>query len=80
MVFVEALTLNVPIFTVKIAAADHILCHEKYGYIVENTVEAIYKGLLDIIESGHVKKIPQYNYVSINKEIMEKINNLFDEV
>lgn len=79
MVFVEVLTLNVPIFTVKIAAADYILCHEKYGYIVDNSTEAIYEGLLDIIETGCVKKIPQYDYVSANKEIVKKINNLFDE-
>lgn len=79
LVVAEAMVLNIPVLSVKCGGPDEILDNGKYGMIVESNKEAIYLGILKLIED---KKL--YNkYINVNKDILKefelkKIINKFE--
>lgn len=54
MVLLEALTLGLQIVATDIIANRHLLENGKYGILVENSVEGIYKGMKSIVEKQSI--------------------------
>lgn len=75
----EALILHVPVLTTDVAGVKEQLL-DKYGMIIENNEEAIYKSLKDIINDKNILKKYMSNVVNYeydNKEIIKTVDNLF---
>ncbi len=82
LVILEALILNIPVISTKVASIDEIMS-EKYGIIVENDFKGLYEGTLKIIENpelieSYKKNLSDYNYDT--NLIIKEIENLLDEV
>lgn len=79
LVVAEAMVLNTPVLSVKCGGPDEILDNGKYGIIVESDKEAIYSGILKLIEDKNL-----YNkYINVSKDILKefelkKIINKFE--
>ena len=69
----EARVLNVPIITTDVADAKMII-DEGYGFLCENSVEGIYRGMKKFLDEGFPKK--KFNYHKFN----EKITKTIDEI
>lgn len=74
----EALILDVPVLTTKVAGVDEQL-NETGGWIVENTQEGIVEGMRMILSNPELvsnmkKELSNYSYD--NQKIMEEIENL----
>jgi 23S rRNA maturation-related 3'-5' exoribonuclease YhaM len=75
-VYIEALTLGLPIIT-TIPVSDDFLNIENYAIIVEKEEEKIYNVLKDFLE-GKVSISKKFEPENYNKLILEKLNKLFD--
>ena len=69
----EARVLQVPIITTDVADAK-LIVEDGYGYLCENSVDGIYKGMKDFLENGY--KVKNFNYERFNDEITKKINEI----
>lgn len=78
LVVAEAMIINTPVLSVKCGGPDEILENGKNGMLVENNEEAIYKGLLELIEN----KILYNKYKKIKKNILEEfeMNKIIDKI
>lgn len=79
LVIVEAMTLQVPVLATSNAATAELIDSGINGYIVENSEEGLYKGLLYMIEHPEFiidarKKLVNYRYD--NSSIVSKIENI----
>ena len=82
MVLYESLVLGVPCFATEVANIDQTLNKGAYGKIVENTEEAIYEGLKEVIlEKEKIeqwkKEVSDFHYPE--QEIIEEINKMLGE-
>ena len=83
MVRVEALTLKLPVITTAVANTEELL-QDRYGLVVENSTEGIYKGLKEIIQNEKIvlqlkENVKDYSYDMRNKEILANINKILEE-
>lgn len=81
LVVLESLILGVPVLSCDVASIKEIM-DSKYGMIVENSNEGLYKGILEIINDKnkiieYKKSLKNYRY-DIDK-ILKKIEGLLDE-
>lgn len=77
LVIIESLILGVPVLSTKIATIDEIL-NEKYGLIVDNSIDGLYNGIRKIIDEKLILKwknnLKKYKYD--NKSIINEIEEL----
>lgn len=74
VVFLESMILNKPIITTKVSDYEEI--EGKYGYTTTKEIDDIYKYMKLFIENGFEIK-EKFNADKYNKEIIEKLENLF---
>lgn len=80
----EALVLKKPVMTTDCAGMDEILDNGKYGKIIKNNTDGIYRGMKEILESSEeytkylMLAIERSNYFKINKSI-SRYEDVFDE-
>ena len=79
----EALILGVPVISTKCAGPVEILNDGKYGRIVENTDQALYEGLKDLML--HPEALDEYRALAPSRiaffddaTIAKKVETLFD--
>lgn len=65
----EALTLGVPVITTRCAGMDEILENGKYGVIVENSEEALLRGLKEMFDTPE-------EYARLKTMVAEKSRNM----
>lgn len=78
-VVIEALTLNVPVVSTKVATIHEMLTSD-YGIIVENSNEGLYEGLKAVLtDTNKIKKFKENlkkNYTYDNEKIIKDIEKL----
>lgn len=78
-VVIEALTLNVPVVSTKVATMHEMLTSD-YGIIVENSNEGLYEGLKKVLtDTNKIKKFKENlkkNYTYDNEKIINDIEKL----
>ena len=85
LVIAEAMTLGLPVLSTLCAGPREILEDGKYGMLVENNVDAIYKGVCRIVDSPElleelkIKSIEKGKNLGVDKT-MKQIVNLFDNI
>lgn len=75
VVFLESMLLNKPIITTKVSDYEEI--EGKYGYTTTKETSDIYEKMKLFIENGFKIKEP-FNAEKYNKEIIEKLEKLFN--
>ena len=77
VVFIEAMILNIPIITTDVSDAKEDI-DGKFGIVVKNDDESIYKGMKKFLNSGYkIKK--KFNYVEFNNSIEKEIKKIYEE-
>ena len=81
LVVLESMILGVPVISADVASIKEIM-DEKYGMIVENSEDGLYKGIREIIKNKkkfdkYKKNLEDYSY-PIDK-IIKQIENLIEE-
>lgn len=81
LTIVEAMLLGVPVFALENSNTNNLIDNRVNGYVVNNTDDDLYNGLLYLIKNKKV--INKYkknllNYKYDNKKIIEKINKVLD--
>lgn len=81
LVVLESMILGVPVISTDVASIREIM-DEKYGMIVENNEDGLYKGIREIIKNkkkfdGYKNNLEDYSY-PIDK-IIKQIENLIEE-
>ena len=67
--------LNIPIITTDVSDAKEDI-DGKFGIVVKNDDESIYKGMKKFLDNGYkIKK--KFNYVEFNKKLEKEINQVF---
>lgn len=76
----ESISLNLPVLTTNCAGMKEILDNGHFGLIVDNTTEALEKGLKYILENPEQLRIYRENIASwtINQEWIEEYKALFE--
>jgi len=75
VVFIEAMILNIPIITTDVSDAKEDI-DGKFGIVVKNDDESIYKGMKKFLNSGYkIKK--KFNYVEFNKKLEKETNQVY---
>ena len=82
IVILEAMILGVPVLSCDVASIKEIM-DDKYGIIVDNSEEGLYRGLKNIIKDRkkldkYKKNLSKFDYDI--KNIILKIERLLDEV
>ena len=77
VVFIEAMVLNKPIITTAVSDAL-IDIKDKFGIVVDNDDQSIYKGMREYIEHGFKIK-NKFNYLKFNEEILKEIDNIYNK-
>ena len=77
----ESLALQTPVLSTRVAGIDYLLGEKKYGIIVENSFDGIYKGLKELLTKQN--KIKEFkdnlkNYDLTNEDSFEKIYFLIE--
>ena len=80
----EALLLGLPVLSTDCAGPNEILDRGKYGRIVENSEEGLYKGIKELLERpdlllGYREKAKKRKSFFDEEKILIKITNLFGE-
>ena len=78
LVVVESLLVNTPVLSTKLATIDELL-DDRYGMIVDNSEEALYNGIKDILVNNNKikewkKNLKGYDYD--NKKIVKQIEDI----
>ena len=74
VVFIEAMILNIPIITTDVSDAKKDI-DGKFGIVVKNDDESIYKGMKKFLNSGYkIKK--KFNYIEFNKKLEKEISQV----
>lgn len=74
VVFIEAMILNIPIITTDVSDAKKDI-DGKFGIVVKNDDESIYKGMKRFLDNGYkIKK--RFNYLEFNKKLEEEISQV----
>ena len=69
--------LNIPIITTDVSDAKEDI-DGKFGIVVKNDDESIYKGMKKFLNSGYkIKK--KFNYVEFNNSIEKEIKKIYEE-
>ncbi len=81
----EAILLETPILTTNCAGMDEILVNGKYGMIVENSEQGLYKGLKAILNNPELLKHYKNLAIERSKNLkernnIEKAEQLFDQL
>lgn len=76
VVFVEAQILGLPILTTDVSDSKKDI-EGKYGLVVENTEDGIYKGMKEILDKGI--KTEKFEPEIFNNEIAEKVRKIIDD-
>nr|WP_280518584.1 CDP-glycerol glycerophosphotransferase family protein [Lederbergia wuyishanensis] len=71
MVLLEAMTLGMKIIATDIVANRNVLEDGKYGLLVENSIEGLENGLLQIVNDNNVSNSEQFNFKYYNEMAME---------
>ena len=82
LVVLEAMVLEVPVISTDVASIREIM-DEKFGMIVDNSEDGLYKGIKKIIDDGKILKKYKKNLSNFKYDIDEiilKIERLLDEV
>ena len=74
VVFLESMILNKPIITTKVSDYEDV--EGKYGYVTRKETQDIYEKMKQFIENGFEIK-EKFNADKYNKDIIQKIENLF---
>lgn len=75
VVFIESMVLNKPIVTTNVSDAKKDI-KGKYGIVVNNDDESIYKGMKEFLEKGYIVK-NKFDYLKFNEEIEKKIDYIY---
>ena len=81
LVVLESMILGVPVISTNVASIKEIM-DEKYGMIVENSEEGLYKGIKQLIKNKkdfnlYKKNLKNYTYPI--EKIVKQIENLIEE-
>ena len=81
LVILEAMILKVPVISCEVASINEIM-DEKYGVIVKNNEDGLYKGIKDVILNKKIlnkykKNLQEYKY-PVDK-IIEEIEKLMED-
>lgn len=76
MVLLEALTLGLDIIATNIIANKTVLENGKYGNLVDDSIEGLYKGMIEFRNNGKNQETSEFNY----EEYTNKAINSFYEV
>ena len=81
LVIVESLTLHVPVLAAENAATSKLICNNKTGLIVNNSIDGIYDGLKKFILNRSLvdeykKNLENYKYDNI--ELIKQIEQVLD--
>ncbi|WP_144460668.1 glycosyltransferase [Siminovitchia fortis] len=76
LVLLESLTLGLPTIATDIIANRYVLEDGKYGVLVENSVDGIYRGMLSVVDQK-VKQV-SFNPEEYNKEAMASFYKTLD--
>ncbi|MBS4200641.1 CDP-glycerol glycerophosphotransferase family protein [Bacillus sp. FJAT-49732] len=71
MVLLEAMTLGMKIIATDIVANRTVLENGKYGFLVENSIEGLEKGLLQVVNKEKTFNSERFNYKYYNEMAME---------
>ena len=83
LVISEAMTIGLPVISTDCAGPKELLGNGKYGMLVENNLDALYKGLLQVINSPtlleelKLKSLEKRKILGI-KDTMSQIEQLFN--
>ena len=81
LVIVEAMSVGVPVFALENSNTNNLIDNKVNGYIVKNTDEELYNGLLYLIKNKdeiikYKNNLLDYKYD--NKKIIDNINKILD--
>lgn len=74
----EALIVGKPVITTNCSGMDEILENGKFGIIVDNTEEALYKGLKSIITDNKIRE--KYRKLAIERSVYFNMDNRLKEI
>ena len=83
LVNAEAMTIGLPVISTDCAGPKELLGNGKYGMLVENNLDALYKGLFQVINSPtlleelKLKSLEKRKILGI-KDTMNQIEQLFN--
>ena len=83
LVIAEAMTIGLPVISTDCAGPKELLGNGKYGMLVENNLDALYKGLFQVINSPtlleelKLKSLEKRKILGI-KDTMNQIEQLFN--
>ena len=77
------MTLGIPVLATSNSATSELICNDKNGLIVENSIDGLYKGLKTIINNPELiekykNNLKNYDYDKENKKIIKQIENIFN--
>ena len=76
VVFLESMIMNLPLITTDVSDAN-IIIKDKFGYVVSNDDDGIYKGMKQFLDNGFKIKKP-FDYKKFNEESIEILEGLID--
>ena len=68
--------MNLPLITTDVSDAN-IIIKDKFGYVVSNDDDGIYKGMKQFLDNGFKIKKP-FDYKKFNEESIEILEGLID--
>lgn len=75
MVIIEALILNKPVISTAITGPKEFL-EKGYGYLVEDSVEGLVKGMHEYTNNG-LSQLIKFDYEDFNRKALDEFNELF---
>lgn len=78
----ESLYLKTPVISTKVAGIDYLLGNKKYGIIVENSEDALYEGIKNVLNNSKIisefkKNLNEYKVN--DEENLEKIYSIIEK-